>query len=72
MPLNVGYFGKGHTASIDLGVNRSVAVVVGGATFDVTGTNTLTVPGIVSGAAGDALTKTGAGTLTLSDRKSVV
>ena len=53
-------------AAVDLGTNRTVSLGTGGGTIDVTGTNALTVSGIVSGAAGNALTKIGTGTLTLT------
>jgi autotransporter-associated beta strand protein len=47
---------------VDLGTNRSIAIT-GTGTFDVTSTNELTVPGVISGG---AVTKTGPGALILS------
>jgi autotransporter-associated beta strand protein len=56
------------TANVDLGVNRNVTIGNGGAGFDVTSTNVLTVSGVVSGGtASDNLTKTGTGTVVLSN-----
>ena len=52
-------------ANVTLGANRTVAIAPGvTATFDP-GANTLAIGGIVTGAAGSALNKVGAGTLTL-------
>jgi autotransporter-associated beta strand protein len=49
-------------------VNRSVSLGAGGGGFDVTGSNVLTVSGAISGSnAADNLTKTGTGTLVLSN-----
>src|SRR5439155_12749403 len=54
-------------AAIDLGAGRSIALGTGGGTIDVTAANGLTVSGVVSGGAGNLLTKVGTGTLTLSN-----
>ncbi|MEI6235905.1 MAG: C25 family cysteine peptidase [Planctomycetota bacterium] len=51
-------------AAVDLGTTRSIVLGTGGGTIDVTGTNALTVSGVISGAT--ALTKSSAGTLLLS------
>ncbi len=53
-------------ASVDLGVNRTVAIGTGGAQVDVTGSNSLAISGTISGASTDKLTKTGSGTLIIS------
>ncbi|MEQ1858297.1 MAG: autotransporter-associated beta strand repeat-containing protein [Chthoniobacteraceae bacterium] len=55
---------KSTGASVDLTSNRSVALNTGGGTFRVTGSNTLTVSGAISGSTG--LNKTDTGTLALS------
>src|SRR4051812_4565460 len=52
-------------ATVDLGGNRAVQIGTGGGAIDVTGTNSLTVSGVLSSAAGNTLTKTGSGTLVL-------
>jgi autotransporter-associated beta strand protein len=55
------------TATLDLGATRPVTLGSGGGTLDVALSTTLTVSGAVGGAGtGDALTKSGAGTLVLS------
>ena len=51
-------------ATVDLGVLRTVALGAGGGAFDVSGTNVLTVSGMISGST--TLTKTGTGTLILN------
>lgn len=51
---------------VDLGVTRSIAVSGTGSTIEVGGTNELIVSGALSSGAGNTLTKTGSGTLTLS------
>ncbi|WP_396274878.1 beta strand repeat-containing protein, partial [Hyphomonas sp.] len=55
-------------SSVTLGTNRTVALGIGGGTFDVTSSNILTVDGVVSGSTN--LTKTGTGTLVLSGANS--
>jgi autotransporter-associated beta strand protein len=63
-------------AAITLGPTRTVQIssngapAADGAVFDVPATDTLTIDGIVSGAATDVLTKVGAGTLVLSGNNS--
>ena len=51
-------------ANLALTTNQTVALGIGGGTVDVTSTNLLTIPGVVSGSTG--LTKIGTGTLVLS------
>lgn len=53
------------TATVNLGVNRSIVVNSGGGTIDNATGLTLTVPGTVTIGAGNSLTKTGLGTLVL-------
>jgi hypothetical protein len=50
--------------SVSLGVNRALAIGAGGATFDVTAGNELTLSGAITGP-GSVLFKTGLGTLSL-------
>jgi autotransporter-associated beta strand protein len=52
-------------ASVDLGSTRALAIGAGGATIDVTAGNQLIASGVISGASGNALSKSGAGTLLL-------
>ncbi len=52
-------------AGITLGVNRSVSILAGGATFNLDG-NTAIIAGSISGTVGGSLTETGTGTLLLS------
>ncbi|MDB6075242.1 MAG: proteinsorting protein, partial [Verrucomicrobiaceae bacterium] len=56
--------------SVTLGTNRSVTLGAGGGTIDVTGTNSLNVNGVVTG--GNPLTKTGTGTLVLSNTGNTI
>jgi autotransporter-associated beta strand protein len=53
-----------------LQISSSGAASGDGATFDVAGTNTLTIDGLIGGAATDVMTKVGTGTLVLTGNNS--
>lgn len=57
-------------ADVDLGSNRSIVISGVGATIDVTGTNKLTVSGLISGSDSQTLTKIGTGSLLLTGANS--
>lgn len=54
-------------ASVDLGVNRSITLAGTGGVLEVTGSNSLTVPGALIGDACHVLTKSGTGLLVLTN-----
>ena len=53
-------------ADVDLGANRGIAMTGLGATIEVTGTNKLTAPGVITDNGCQLLTKTGSGVLSLT------
>lgn len=53
-------------ADVDLGANRGIAMTGLGATIEVTGTNKLTAPGVITDNGCQLLTKTGSGALSLT------
>jgi autotransporter-associated beta strand protein len=57
---------------VNLGVNRSVNIGAGGATLDVTGSNSLEVSGVIGAAGSAALTKVGTGKAILSAANTYV
>ena len=57
---------QGTGANVDLGANRAIGIIGLGAIIEVTASNILTVPGIISGNAGQTFTKTGTGSLVLT------
>ncbi|MEA3210849.1 MAG: fibronectin-binding autotransporter adhesin [Chthoniobacter sp.] len=55
------------TGTFSLGTTRTVALNTGGGTIDVSGSETLTLPGLITGVAANAFNKIGTGTLVLTN-----